>query len=52
MGEEVMQLLTGLNAAGTTIVMVTHSPSHAEYAHRIVQLLDGAMVTDRLRQAV
>ena len=52
MGEEVMQLLTELNQQGTTIVMVTHSPSHAEYAHRIVQLLDGAMVTDRLRQAV
>ena len=52
MGEEVMQLLTGLNAAGTTIVMVTHSPSHAEYAHRIVQLLDGAMVTNQLRQVL
>ena len=52
MGEEVMQLLTDLNGQGTTIVMVTHSPSHAEYAHRIVHLLDGAVVTDRVRQAV
>lgn len=49
-GEEVMQLLTELNAEGTTIVMVTHSPSHAEYAHRIVNLLDGAVVTENLRQ--
>ncbi len=49
-GEEVMHLLTELNAEGTTIVMVTHSPSHAEYAHRIVNLLDGAVVTENVRQ--
>ena len=34
-GEEVMKLLTELNKEGTSIVMVTHSPSDAEYAHRI-----------------
>ena len=52
MGEEVMQLITGLNAEGTTIVMVTHSPSHADYANRIVHLLDGAIVTNWLRQTL
>jgi putative ABC transport system ATP-binding protein len=31
-------------------MMVTHSPSHAEYAHRIVNLLDGAIVTENVRQ--
>jgi putative ABC transport system ATP-binding protein len=31
-------------------VMVTHSRPHAEYAHRIVNLLDGAIVTDSVRQ--
>ncbi len=51
-GEEVMQLLTQLNDAGTTIVMVTHSHSHAEYAHRIVNLLDGAIVTESIRQVL
>ena len=51
-GEEVMQLLTELNAEGTTIVMVTHSHSHAEYAHRIVNLLDGAIVTESIRQVL
>ncbi|MGH8290435.1 MAG: ABC transporter ATP-binding protein [Steroidobacteraceae bacterium] len=51
-GEEVMQLLTELNGEGTTIVMVTHSPSHAEYAHRVVNLLDGAIVTEKVRMAV
>ena len=45
-GEEVMQLLTQLNEAGTSILMVTHSHSHAEYAHRIVNLLDGAIVAE------
>ena len=49
-GEEVMQLLTELNGAGTTIVMVTHSRPHAEYAHRIVNLLDGAIITENVRQ--
>jgi putative ABC transport system ATP-binding protein len=51
-GEEVMQLLTELNGEGTTVVMVTHSHSHAEYAHRIVNLLDGAVVTERIRQVL
>jgi len=51
-GEEVMQLLTELNNEGTTIVMVTHSHSHAEYAHRVVNLLDGAIVTESIRQVL
>jgi putative ABC transport system ATP-binding protein len=51
-GEEVMQLLTELNGEGTTVVMVTHSHSHAEYAHRVVNLLDGAVVTESIRQVL
>ena len=51
-GEDVMQLLTELNGEGTTIVMVTHSHSHAEYAHRIVNLLDGAVVTESISQVL
>jgi len=50
--EQVMQLLTELNDAGTTIVMVTHSLSQAEYAHRIVNLLDGALVTESIREVL
>ncbi len=49
-GEEVMQLLTELNEAGTTVVMVTHSHAHAEYAHRIVNMLDGSIITEQTRQ--
>ena len=51
-GEEVMQLLTQLNDDGTTIVMVTHSHSHAQYAHRTVNLLDGAIVTESIRKVL
>jgi putative ABC transport system ATP-binding protein len=51
-GEDVMQLLTELNNEGTTIVMVTHSHAHAEYAHRIVNLLDGTVVTQSIRQVL
>ncbi len=43
-GHEVMQLLTQLNAEGTTIVMVTHSQRDAGFAHRIVSMLDGQLV--------
>jgi putative ABC transport system ATP-binding protein len=49
-GEEVMSLLTELNIEGTTIIMVTHSPSDADKAHRIVQLFDGHIVTENIRQ--
>lgn len=51
-GEEVMQLLTELNEAGTTILMVTHSIPHAEYAHRTVHLLDGAIVTENITRSL
>jgi putative ABC transport system ATP-binding protein len=44
-GEEVMQLLQQINAEGTTIVMVTHSPVHAARAARTVGMLDGAIRT-------
>jgi putative ABC transport system ATP-binding protein len=49
-GEEVMNLLGDLNSEGTTIVMVTHSPSDADKAHRIVQLFDGHVVTENVKK--
>ena len=42
---EVMQLLTELNREGTTIVMVTHSKHDASFAHRIINLFDGSIVS-------
>ena len=47
-GEEVMDLLTRLNDEGTTIVMVTHSQHHAEYAHRIINMLDGMVLSENI----
>ncbi len=49
-GEEVMNILTQLNEEGTTIVMVTHSPHDSEYAHRIIHLFDGHVVTENYSQ--
>jgi putative ABC transport system ATP-binding protein len=40
---EIMGLLDGLNRSGMTILMVTHSPECARYAHRILQLSDGLL---------
>ena len=45
-GIEVMNLLTDLNKEGTTIVMVTHSDRDSHYAHRIINLFDGQIVTE------
>ena len=44
-GIEVINLLIELNKEGTTIIMVTHSERDAGYAHRIVNLFDGHIVT-------
>lgn len=41
-----MELLLELNRQGTTIVMVTHSRHDASYAHRIINLFDGQIVTE------
>lgn len=43
-GEDVMDMLATLNQQGATILMVTHSPSHAGRASRLIQLLDGRVV--------
>ena len=45
-GEGVMDLLRGASSAGTTIVMVTHSPLHAAAAGRTIKMLDGHVVSE------
>ena len=50
-GQEVMAMLQALNEEGTTIVMVTHSAAHADYARRTINLFDGQVVTQSLRAA-
>lgn len=48
-GNEVMQLLTDLNEKGTTIIMVTHSEHDARFTHRVINMLDGQIVTQHLK---
>jgi putative ABC transport system ATP-binding protein len=43
-GQEVMRLLKKLNAEGTTVIMVTHSAEHADYAQRRINLFDGQLL--------
>ena len=50
-GEEVMRMLRALNDEGATIVMVTHSPAHADYAGRTVNMLDGRVLIETRRAA-
>ncbi len=47
-GDDVMRLMAQLNEAGTTIVMVTHSQYCAEFANRIIRMLDGQVVTENV----
>lgn len=45
-GNEVMAELKRLNDQGTTIIMVTHSDDHAKYGSRIVNMLDGEILSN------
>jgi putative ABC transport system ATP-binding protein len=47
--EEIMALFDELNAAGNTIVLVTHEEDIATHAHRTIRLLDGRVVSDGRR---
>ena len=49
-GLEVMNLLSELNREGTTIVMVTHSIRDSEFAHRIINLFDGMVITEMVKK--
>jgi putative ABC transport system ATP-binding protein len=49
-GNEVMDLLTELNKSGTTIIMVTHNSHDAGYAHRVIHLFDGHVVTENIKE--
>jgi len=49
-GEEVMNMLDKLNQEGTTIIIVTHSQRDADYAHRIIRLFDGQIITEQIKQ--
>lgn len=45
-GDEIMALFDDLHNKGNTIVLVTHEPDIAEYAHRVVHIRDGVIASD------
>lgn len=49
-GQEVMETLVQLNEMGTTVVMVTHSSSAADYGNRVIHLFDGQIVSENLTE--
>ena len=53
-GHEVMDMITDLNNNGTTVLMVTHSEEHSRYAHRVVRMLDGKVISESadIKQAI
>jgi putative ABC transport system ATP-binding protein len=51
-GEEVLELIMKLNAQGNTIVLITHDPSIAEHANRVISLRDGEILSDIRKTAM
>lgn len=46
---EIMEILENIHRQGNTVILVTHEPDIAEYAHRIVRLRDGVIESDEQR---
>ncbi len=46
-GNAIMELLSHLNEAGTTVVMVTHSMNDAAYSQKVIRLMDGRIVSEK-----
>jgi putative ABC transport system ATP-binding protein len=50
--EEVLALFDGLNAAGRTLVVITHEEEVAAHAKRVLRMQDGKVISDRRAAAV
>lgn len=51
-GEEIMALFDELHSKGNTIVLVTHEPDIAEFAHRVVHIRDGVIASDQASERI
>jgi putative ABC transport system ATP-binding protein len=49
-GEEILSILTGLNSQGVTIIIVTHDRSVGALCKRMINLKDGRIISDRVRE--
>ncbi len=49
---EIMEIFCRLNQQGRTVIMVTHEPDIAAYARRVIQVRDGKILTDEIKQGV
>lgn len=49
---EIMEVFEDLQAAGNTVILVTHEPDIAAHAHRLITLRDGNVSTDKLNQEI
>jgi putative ABC transport system ATP-binding protein len=49
---EIMDIFSSIQAAGNTVVLVTHEEDISEYAHRVVRLKDGVIETDKRRKGI
>jgi putative ABC transport system ATP-binding protein len=49
---EIMEIFEKIQAAGNTVIVVTHEPDIAEHAHRIVRLRDGVVETDERNEMI
>ncbi len=50
-GAGIMDLMTDLNRKGTTIIMVTHSMHDSGFAHRVINLFDGQVITEEVKKS-
>jgi putative ABC transport system ATP-binding protein len=51
-GDEIMALFDELHSRGNTIVLVTHEPDIAEFAHRVVTIRDGVIASDHISSRI
>jgi putative ABC transport system ATP-binding protein len=47
-----MEIFNKIQAAGNTVVLVTHEEDISNYAHRVVRLRDGVIETDKRKEGV